>query len=343
MVKKTRMYVLLIMNFLFIIVAIYSFAYVDGNVRHNSNKKYGMSYNSRHYLSQTEHVSTTDFFTNIKGIDATIIAEWHDNRVGIYDPMFFYFEQNSIQYKSLYRYFSKDDYKYKRRVGVKIVDSFEEVADIAKCKSVSSVGIDDVLFCVSRDSVLGQATTTNTIMNLTSQDYIGHSVFINLAEKEQWDNMDRIMKSFGYREIKNQSPHSYFANVFQDITSNSRTFSFSLIFMISLVLSYFATQETITNEKRSIAIHFSHGGSSKKIIEHFSSRYLMMNALITAASFVLFTIFKPIIPFHAETSWVTGAVACFVVFAYTSLTYLARLTLQVTKVVGGKEDSNHVR
>lgn len=340
--NKLKKHALILMNVFLLLMTIYCFTYLEGNAKSNYGLIYGMSSNMRHYTSNFVSINTYDVLNSVEGNDIVIISEL-GNTNALYDPGFYYYNQMYVHLKGHFRYFNVIDYHERRNVGIKVVDTIDEViSNFDLCKATNGSTFQDILFCIPKESHLVGDNHVEYISNLTFYEKIGNSVYVDSSEKNVLTKIDEIFLNNGY-EISTTRRHIDLRSILGIVFMNPRNLAFTIIFTLSLALSYFAINEAIHNERRSIAIHYSYGGARSNIMYEFSKKYLLVNLIAVSIFATMFYLLKNYIPFHNDTTFGIIVISSLVVLIYTSVTYLMILQKYVNKQFKIKEGSKYVR
>lgn len=308
---KTQILLCTIISVATLFASLFCINYVIKSSIYKNGIPYGMSINFLKLVRPSdvnvmfEEAIDVDLDTNL-----TIISEFNDtNYMGIYDPAYFYVQQNSIIAPGTTRYFSTNDYKNKVRsaIFVKDVDFFSGLDMLDAQKSPL---VDDFIFHINSLSVLYDEGN-DYIINLASLPHMGDVIYIDSKDIQEVNLIANRLVSYGYKVA---SDYNYIELFLQTIINDA----YSRMILIPVLLIYplflLTTIFYFSSIRRITEIHKYLGATKLRLFGRFSRLFFGTNSCMYLIS--------PVVIYY----WLNDADANFKPFSITDI-YIISLAI----------------
>lgn len=129
-----------------------------------------------------------------------------ENYIALYDPRYYFYNENPVQSIGERRYFSKKDYLEHTKTGVAVAWSENQLFG-GNIQQMTQKGIcEECIFLIDTSSKLYQSGI-DYIVNMTSVEKMGETIYIDSDDTEKLQKIEHRLVSEGYKVAEKNKIH----------------------------------------------------------------------------------------------------------------------------------------
>lgn len=229
--------------------------------------------------SESGRVKTDQVLDADKDQDIIVLSEYTgQNYMAIYDPVYYFYNEKTIDFLGTTRYFSGKDYREKTSTGIYVSSEENPIDAFNEMEKEGTELVHELLFSINPMSKLYKENT-ECIVNQMSLDELGDRVYIDSRDTGARDRIKEALLKEGYSIT--DSGYTGVRNAFMDGLKKGGLYtkivllpavSLYIIFLFTCIMYFF-------NNKEILDLHKLHGGKRSKMFLLFSKHFLLVNAI----------------------------------------------------------------
>lgn len=282
---STRQLLINLLSILIALSAIMMLSYVQASVINRAPNAFPFNMGLNYVIMKREpgqRVSFDDIVDVDEDTGVLIISrDENSETIGVYDPNMTKAFENTIpgRLMGMTRYFSYDDYVNKTKAGILVT--------YAPRQEYTSDNISELLYCTDLRSSFNYDRQVKEVVNLASLDTLGEYVYLDYGDEEVANRIIKRLRDSGYRR---QTPE--YVGLLKSLFS-AKGFYDGIMTGGLLIYVFFglAAFWHFYNDRKTISIHFLHGGTLKKMAGNLGVKFILLN-LLGMIPVLLFSFFQ---------------------------------------------------
>lgn len=258
-----------------------SFTYCIGRRIAAKDVPYGLSENYIKLVRENRCEKSVEEIIDLENdTNVTIISEYsNENYIALYDPRYYFYNENPVQSIGERRYFSKKDYLEHTKTGAAVAWSESQLFG-GNIQQMTQRGIcEECIFLIDTSSKLYQSGI-DYIVNMTSVEKMGETIYIDSDDTEKLQKIEHRLVSEGYK-VAEKKQNTWIK--IEDIIPQSL---YEIVVFMANAALYpiyaFACGMMFFYNRRILKINKLCGGTGWKIFCHLSERYFKVNIIGSA-------------------------------------------------------------
>lgn len=263
-----------------------SLTYCFGRRMAAKDMPYGLSQNYRKFVREDLCEKQLGSIIDIeKDDEVTLISEYSgENYISLYDPRYYFYDENPVQAIGERRYFSKRDYVERTKTGAAVVWSEDQLFGADMQQMVQSGICEECIFLFNSSGRLYKLGI-EYVVNMASLEKMGETVYLDSDDEKELERIERKLILEGYKKIEEKT--NKWIGI-SDIMPQSLYEIVVFAANAALYLIYaFACGMMFFYNGRRLKINKLCGGSSGKIFCCLSETYIKVNVIGSAAVTVI--------------------------------------------------------